>query len=759
MSDHVLTIDTPVYYPGEGFLLGNGDISVSIFTRNEDVVIKLGKNDLWDSRLNLDGIPRPADINELRELIAGVNFCCDGPSGKLNIANLDNPRLVELCTKRGLTGTSPNPKPAAELILHTCGDLRGMRVSQSLYVEKGALDINISWQNNISLALKIAVDPEKNVMAIRWSSANYTSANRFGGSFYGIPQSFLFYFELKCQPEKSAFEQSRSNLPHIITNGMDNSNPTTEALLEPAKYSVADNAGMIFRQFPDRELAISAAGCNLNAVADTQSLLFFPENNCESGTFAAGWEVDALPDIKNVKNDGVFFAAETAAEKFFAVSKVGFQDKMLDDIYHAAMHVKRSVFKAGKFPPGLILASTVNDYSPWHGDYHLNYNYQSSFLGDFSAGHFDTGDAFFTGLEPLLKLGRKIAKDYYHCRGCFVQLSGFPFDVADDYMGNLPFGRMAYMTGWVAAWFYRRWELSGDRQWLIDHGYSAIRDFALFYTDFLTLEDDGYFHAFPSNQGEENYTREGTRDQVQVLRHARSALIFALKCAAELDCDRELQATWQNILDKLVPIGELPPYMAAEFAGFDGLAPECAADILKPGCKFYDWYPGQMPYFMMTALRNGLCSPADHKLLVSFMKRWMLPNYLMQAMASVHYGHPGYWSESLGIAGVLQDMLAVNCAGVLKFFSGVDGDAEFGSLRLDGGFICSAGKNDGAVKKITIRSLHRRIIQIELPENFNGKAAVKNPDGTSEIFYADNNCRVEMMFEPGEEKIFSPPQP
>ena len=66
MREHVLTIDHPVYHPGEGFLLGNGDISVSIFSRGKDLVIKLGKNDFWDTRLDLSRMPAPADIEELR---------------------------------------------------------------------------------------------------------------------------------------------------------------------------------------------------------------------------------------------------------------------------------------------------------------------------------------------------------------------------------------------------------------------------------------------------------------------------------------------------------------------------------------------------------------------------------------------------------------------------------------------------------------------------------------------------------------------
>ncbi|MBE6389372.1 MAG: hypothetical protein E7043_04280 [Lentisphaerae bacterium] len=749
-NKHILTLTSPVYHPGEGFLLGNGDISASMFSRNGDLVIRLGKNDLWDDRLDLSRIHRPADIEELRELILNEKFHCDGPSGKLDLNSCDNPRVLELCTKRGLDGTSPNPKPAAELLLHTCGDLHDMHLEQKLVIESGLYEAVLSWDNGIRLELSAAVHPEKNILALNCRTFNYHGQHRFGGEFYGIVKPYLFFFELKRPDEKSAFDSVRENLPQLTTNGLPNNIKNSEPLLPPAEYSLTGNIGHLRQKFPGTVMDMAISGENMEISADRKSILLLPSDGSGSVSLLLNWETGREPELTGTDKEEVFQTARQAAEDFFRISQVRFQEKGLEELYYATMHAKRCSFKSGKFPPGLLLSSTINDYSSWHGDYHLNYNYQSAFLGDFASGHFDTGDAFFTGLAPLLKLGRKIARDYYHCRGCFVQLSGFPFEVADDYMGHLPFGRMAYMTGWVAAWFYRRWDLSGDMVFLKEQAYPALRDFALFYTDFLTLEADGMYHAFPSNQGEEDYTLAGTRDQVQVLRHARGALNYALECAGFLDCDHELQKQWKNILDNLVPVGELPPFMAAEFAGFDGRLPAPPEEFLMPGTKHYDWYPGQMPYFFATALRNGLYQPEKYEEhLITFLKRWQLPNKLLQAMAATHYGHEGYWSEGLGIAGALLDMLAVNCKGVLTFFGGVSGDAAFENLLLDGGFICSGSKEDRAVKKLTVAARHDRKIKIKLPENFSGKTEIISQDGTSSIFTATADNIITVTIQKG----------
>lgn len=163
-------------------------------------------------------------------------------------------------------------------------------------------------------------------------------------------------------------------------------------------------------------------------------------------------------------------------------------------------------FKIDRYPPGLFLPSTVEDYSHWHGDYHTNYNLQEPFWGDYTSNHLDTGDAYFKAMEPIFEVGRKIARDYYGTRGTYVQLSAYPMKMDDDPLGCVPMGRMAYMTGWCANQYWWRYTYTLDKEWLRATGYPAIRDCALFYTDFLKKGDDGFYHAFPSNQGEDGFS-------------------------------------------------------------------------------------------------------------------------------------------------------------------------------------------------------------------------------------------------------------
>ena len=54
---HTIELDHLVLDPEEGLLLGNGDLSVSIYQKPGRLVWRFGKNDVWDRRLDLDAWP------------------------------------------------------------------------------------------------------------------------------------------------------------------------------------------------------------------------------------------------------------------------------------------------------------------------------------------------------------------------------------------------------------------------------------------------------------------------------------------------------------------------------------------------------------------------------------------------------------------------------------------------------------------------------------------------------------------------------
>jgi hypothetical protein len=418
-------------------------------------------------------------------------------------------------------------------------------------------------------------------------------------------------------------------------------------------------------------------------------------------------------------------ANRCAAETFWARSRVQVADPLLESLWYETLHARRCTYRRGRTPPGLFLPSTVQDYSHWHGDYHTNYNFQSPFWGDYTANQLEVGDAYFDGIGYMLPIGRKIARDYYHCRGAFIQLSMFPLDPPDDPLGTVPMGRMAYMTGWAMNQYWWRYRYTMDRDWLRTVGYPVMRDCALFYTDFLRRGADGLYHAFPSNQGEDGFSGDVKpyTDRPQIMSHARYCLRMTIRASEVLDVDQALRAEWRERLERMAGDDGRPPVVRQGLEQFCAalnppefglgrpyrLQPETSAGEPWPapqsGVRI--WYFGFFPWMAMGRLRGGsLVADRDWPTMREVLERWRRPNGLLWAMSAADYGHAGAWTESLGILAPLQEMMLQSWDGALRVFPAWPRklDARFERLRAEGAFLVTAAWANGSVAQLEILS-------------------------------------------------------
>jgi len=472
-------------------------------------------------------------------------------------------------------------------------------------------------------------------------------------------------------------------------------------------------------------------------------LLLQPDKDARSGSLAVAvptssdeGDVEAeLARVNAALADGSAAAlkqweADNAAsvEEFWSRSSVTIEDKILEDLWYASIHTRRCAYRGDVIAPGLALPSTVGDYSFWHGDYHMNYNYQQPFYGDYTANQVDMGDSFFPGMVHMVELGRKLAKKYWNGnRGTFIQVTGYPFPIDDDPYGNGPLARMAYMTGWVTNFYWWRYLYTLDAHWLAETGYPVIRDTALFYTDFLAKYedgsewDDGKYHAFPSPQGEYYYTGEVKDyiDQAQVIRNARWCLQAAVAAADVLDADTELRDQWQDILDNLVVVDDLDELGFSEeekrryylnvpaFIGID-----IGKHIPRPG-EEPGWLKkpfnstAVLPWQWMIHLRNNAFVPErDFPAISEWVRQWRAPNGALRAMGTQGLGFVGHYGEAEGVLQPLQETMLQSWDGYLRIFDAWPKDmaGSFTTLRAEGAFLVSASFRDGSVADVSIHS-------------------------------------------------------
>ena len=750
-SAHRIELQERVIVPEEGLLLGNGDLSVSVYQTADRVIWRFGKGDVWDRRLDLSDDPKPAHIDEIARGIRDEGWKCGPYGGPVEATRgTKNPeRMRELCQGAPPSYTRrpyPCPKPVGELALHLPPDLPGLKLTQQLLIEEATLRVTCAWPSGVRIEIESFIPPSNNVLVVRWRVENWNEQTRMGQqppvwfSLYrwADPTIQTFAARVFAECRHDAFQLACD--PKVTP-------------LPPPVVQQEDKWRHIEQSFPPDALFPQGFRCLLapfatdvavehanTAAAGEARLHLLPKAGATEGKLAvvvatssdAGGPLAELQRLRSQWADQPArlldrWTAENrnAAREFWSRSELRIADPLLEDLWYETLHARRCAYRRGTVPPGLFLPSTVQDYSHWHGDYHLNYNFQEPFWGDYTANHLELGDAYFDGIAFMLPIGRKIARDYYGCRGTFIQLSMYPMQPPDDPLGVVPMGRMAYMTGWVINQYWWRYLHTLDREWLRATGYPVIRDCALFYTDFMKKGADGFYHVFPSNQGEDGFTGDSKdyTDRSQVMRHLRYCLRAAVRASEVLGVDEELRVTWRERLENTAGNNGKP------IVKLEGLEKECAeanppefgagrpyrpqpanpagTPWPPPNDGAFVWYYGQYPWFAMRRLRAGdFVAEQDLPVFRRLVERWRRPNGVLGGMSVASYGRAGAWTESLGVIAPLQEMMLQSWDGALRIFPAWPRtlEASFKHFRAEGAFLVSATWSQGRVTRLDVKS-------------------------------------------------------
>ncbi|NQT53822.1 hypothetical protein HQ576_17325 [bacterium] len=750
-ATHAIDLHERVLHPEDGLLLGNGDLSVSVYQTRDQIIWRFGKGDVWDRRLDLSDDPKPPHIDEIAHGIQVEGWKCPPYGGPVEATRgTKNPqRMRELCQGSPPSYRSrpyPCPKPVGELAMHLAPDLMGLRIRQRLVIEEAVLHITCSWPSGVRVDVDCFVPPAPNVLVVQWKVSNWREGTRMGKK----PPVWFSLYRWADPPIQAFAERFFAESGHGAFRTMSSPKATP---LPPPTVRTDQATRYIEQTFPPDPTFPKGFRCLLApftpagpvehvamAASGEARLRVLPRPDATSGWLAvaatttsdAGGALDALRRVRQQVADAkagipARWADENRrdAAAFWSRSRLAVSDPLVENLWYETLHARRCAYRRGKVPPGLFLPSTVQDYSHWHGDYHTNYNYQEPFWGDYTANQIELGDSYFAGVAFMLPIGRKIARDYYNCRGVFFQLTEYPILAKDDPLGAVPMGRMAYMTGWMMHQYWWRYRYTLDAAWLRETGYPVIRDCALFYTDFLRKGADGLYHAFPSNQGEDGFSGDPKdyTDRPQVMQHARYCLRVAIQAAEALGVDEALRAQWRDRVERCAGDDGRPPLR------LEGLARHCheanppefgpgrpyrpqagrpaGQAWPRPGDGVHVWYFGQYPWSLMRRLRAGdYVAESGFPVFRDLVRRWRHPNGLLWGMSVADYGHGGAWTESLGVIAPLQEMMLQSWDGALRIFPAwpKDMEARFERFRAEGAFLVSAAWAKGQVTGLTILS-------------------------------------------------------
>lgn len=506
---------------------------------------------------------------------------------------------------------------------------------------------------------------------------------------------------------------------------------------------------MITRVFQNHELAFDCrVSVGIRKFADNKYVLC-ASTNFDSETF----EADVLSRLKDFSEE--LYQKEKNQHydwwnKFYAKSEFKTDDEQLELNWYACQYHLAICSGNINFPPGIYGNFITTETERWHGDYHLNYNYEAPFYAVFSSNHPELSDCYFAPLEEFVPRGREYAKKYLNCNGIFYPVGLLPKGLFSEYRDNPDEYEKMYLgqksnASYAAIIMVMRWNSTRDTEFAEKHIYPFLKAVGEFWEDFLVFENGRYviyddaIHEVPYYI--ENFNPFTYRKHI----HAKNNLLSLglvrmvskalLDISEALDTDAEKREKWQHILTH---ISSYPTFykkfkkvfrytekgMAwnnGNFLCLQHIYPAGQGDLnndpemLKIARNTFSinnrWFDDNATNSIFPcAVRLGIEPHFIIKKLKQNYDKFQQPNLLML--------HGGGCLENCSLtASTLNEMALQSYDGVIRIFPNWDRAlaCSFKNLRADGGFLVSAKIDNGNITDIEIFS-----------ENA-GKAVLKNP--------------------------------
>ena len=334
----------------------------------------------------------------------------------------------------------------------------------------------------------------------------------------------------------------------------------------------------------------------------------------------------------------------------------------------------------------------ASDTTSWHGDLHFNE------LGGYACFPLKTPsflEPYFQMIEANIPAARAFAREAFGCKGAAWGVASFPMLLDRLPQTCLDWDYSMEITGLVMQPFWLSWLYNMDRRFLKERAYPVIREGAIFYADYVTLEKDGRYHLFPCVSSEhvrlQPYLKYN-HDSIAAISMVKFILNAAVEAARALKVDESPAKQWTKILERLAPY---PTEETPEGPRF--------VDVADAGLMTeYNIPQPLFPVFFGNDI--GLASSQDD---IDKARRSL--KGIVRNSTGPHWGHVYRAKTRLGIwygGGIGCENLLQSHQGPLFLFPAVPAgySGEFKDHRARGAFLVSAQMNRGRLDQVNIIS-------------------------------------------------------
>ncbi len=186
--------------------------------------------------------------------------------------------------------------------------------------------------------------------------------------------------------------------------------------------------------------------------------------------------------------------------------------------------------------------------APWAADYHSNINLQMVYwpaeLTNLSECHVP----FLNYIESLVEPGKLASKEFFNTRGWMVNTMCNAFGYTSPGWG-IPWGFFPGGAGWFSQHLWDHYDFTQDSEFLKSQAYPVMKEAALFWIDYLTLDDQGNLVSTPSYSPEHGGISNGASMDHQI---AWDLLNNCIKAAKVLNIDDDFTKKAKEIRDAIL---------------------------------------------------------------------------------------------------------------------------------------------------------------------------------------------------------------
>ncbi|MBP3442927.1 MAG: hypothetical protein J6L62_09010 [Clostridia bacterium] len=446
---------------------------------------------------------------------------------------------------------------------------------------------------------------------------------------------------------------------------------------------------------------------------------------------------------------------------FFSASKVTLEDKEIEKFYNSSLYHLAGCMGNKEFPPGLFGNFITDDFFPWAGDYHMNYNYEAPYYCIFSSNHPELFDGYMAPINDMSEEAAKFA-GFFGCKGYAFPVSFGPkaldvYSQADCKEHGVLFLGQKSHAAYACVIPLMHWFSTYDKEYARENYYDFVLNVAAFWEDYLVRKNGRYIikkdaaHEIPYYRGEKfryitHCGQVGTVNAINSLGLVKMLFDGIYDMAKELGLNEEKYALWEDIIENL-----------SDFPTFIKRGKKCFR-YSKRGIRWRNEntvglqhiYPASQIGFssgekLLKIAKNTyfindrrLDDNGSNSYLPAGARIGVDPDFLIEgihqnikefALPNRMFRHHGGGIEHLTtIPATINEMLLQGYEGVIRLFPcwNKKSPASFENLRADGAFLVSAKLENEKISSVKIKSLKGRTCNVESADI---KSVVRESDG------------------------------